>query len=350
MGDEFRNKVGQTPITGFYYSGLPAGPGVIPHLLYSITYTDATDYESPSAPTNLRVSDVSSMGDIRLSWVSANDNIGISEYNIYNGSVLIGTSTTTNYQLHVNPDLICYFTVKAKDLAGNISEASNVAVFETIKPTPPRNLINLTQVNSLTTEIQLQWEHSTDESAIAKYIIYNDSEVIDVVPGDINSYWLRGITENKKYLIVVRSVDIWNNPSDFSNMVTFIVDTQAPIAPTNLIINGNVLSWSASSDNIGVTGYEIFNGSSYIGSSVNNSFSLPDSLINANYSFSVKAKDAAGNVSVASNALVFRMLISTKKITYYYDSAGRVNYIELEDGTIIHYQYDNNGNLIHITK
>lgn len=85
-------------------------------------------------------------------------------------------------------------------------------------------------------------------------------------------------------------------------------DTQAPSAPSNLVatsVNTNsvALSWSASTDNVGVTAYDIYRGGTLIGSTEGMSYT--DSLLSAGtaYSYAVKARDAAGNTSEPSSTL-----------------------------------------------
>ncbi|WNR45288.1 glycoside hydrolase family 9 protein [Paenibacillus roseipurpureus] len=85
-------------------------------------------------------------------------------------------------------------------------------------------------------------------------------------------------------------------------------DTQAPAAPTGLASTGNTdttvsLTWTASTDNVGVTGYDIYRGTTLAGSSTGTTFSVTGLSPSTAYTFTVKAKDAAGNVSAASNAL-----------------------------------------------
>lgn len=85
-------------------------------------------------------------------------------------------------------------------------------------------------------------------------------------------------------------------------------DTTAPTAPTALAASGTTssstnLSWTASTDNVGVTGYDIYQGTTLKGSSTTTSFVVTGLTASTTYSFTVKAKDAAGNVSVASSAV-----------------------------------------------
>ncbi|WP_304608588.1 glycosyl hydrolase family 18 protein [Hyalangium versicolor] len=91
-------------------------------------------------------------------------------------------------------------------------------------------------------------------------------------------------------------------------LLTSTGDTQAPSAPGNLASPSKTstsvsLSWSASTDNVGVTGYDVYRGTTLAGSSSSTSFTVSGLSANTAYSFSVKAKDAAGNVSAASSTL-----------------------------------------------
>jgi bacillolysin len=85
-------------------------------------------------------------------------------------------------------------------------------------------------------------------------------------------------------------------------------DTVAPTAPTSLAASGTTgtttnLSWTASTDNVAVTGYDIYQGTTLKGSSATTSYTVTGLTALTAYSFSVKAKDAAGNVSTASNTV-----------------------------------------------
>ncbi len=90
------------------------------------------------------------------------------------------------------------------------------------------------------------------------------------------------------------------------NLVTGSSDTQAPSAPSNLIASGTTttttnLSWTAATDNVGVTGYDVYQGTTLKSTVTGTTYAVSGLTANTTYSFSVKAKDAAGNSSVASN-------------------------------------------------
>ncbi|EGL20218.1 MULTISPECIES: glycosyl hydrolase family 18 protein [unclassified Paenibacillus] len=86
------------------------------------------------------------------------------------------------------------------------------------------------------------------------------------------------------------------------------VDTQAPSVPGNLrssnvTATGVTLTWNASTDNTGVTGYEVYQGSVKIADTASTTYNVSNLTANTSYTFIVKAKDAAGNVSAASTPL-----------------------------------------------
>ncbi|MCP2341824.1 glycosyl hydrolase family 18 protein [Actinomadura rupiterrae] len=85
-------------------------------------------------------------------------------------------------------------------------------------------------------------------------------------------------------------------------------DTQAPTAPSGLTSTGKTdttvsLSWTASTDNVGVVGYDVYRGTTKATSVTGTSATVSGLTPKTAYSFTVKARDAAGNVSAASNAV-----------------------------------------------
>jgi endoglucanase len=85
-------------------------------------------------------------------------------------------------------------------------------------------------------------------------------------------------------------------------------DTQAPTAPvlsvSNIAQTTLTLNWTAATDNIGVTGYEVYQGATLLNGNVTTlTYNVTGLTCNTPYTFTVKAKDAAGNKSAASNAV-----------------------------------------------
>jgi chitodextrinase len=85
-------------------------------------------------------------------------------------------------------------------------------------------------------------------------------------------------------------------------------DTTPPSTPANLTATGVTsnsvsLSWSPSTDNVGVAGYRVYRGGTLAGTTSTPSFTDTGLTASTQYSYTVVAYDAAGNVSPASSAV-----------------------------------------------
>ncbi len=85
-------------------------------------------------------------------------------------------------------------------------------------------------------------------------------------------------------------------------------DAQAPGVPTGLSAASIAqttftLNWSASTDNVAVTGYEVFRNGSSLGTTTGTSFNVTGLAVATTYAMRVRARDAAGNWSAQSAAL-----------------------------------------------
>ena len=87
-------------------------------------------------------------------------------------------------------------------------------------------------------------------------------------------------------------------------------DTTAPSAPASLVASGTTssstnLTWNASTDNVAVTGYNVYRGTTLLGSTTATvrTYSVTGLTASTAYTFSVKAKDAANNLSASSNVV-----------------------------------------------
>jgi chitodextrinase len=96
--------------------------------------------------------------------------------------------------------------------------------------------------------------------------------------------------------------------ADYALMGTWTIptvvlgDTTAPTNPTGLLANTISssqinLSWSASSDNVAVTGYNVYRDGLKIANSINTSYQDTGLTPDTTYSYTIAAYDAAGNTS-----------------------------------------------------
>ena len=84
-------------------------------------------------------------------------------------------------------------------------------------------------------------------------------------------------------------------------------DTQPPSAPSSFqstasTVSSVTLSWGASTDNVGVTGYGVYVGGTLNGSTASTSYTVSGLTCGTSYGFAVDAADAAGNRSAKVSA------------------------------------------------
>jgi hypothetical protein len=104
-------------------------------------------------------------------------------------------------------------------------------------------------------------------------------------------------------------------------------DTVAPSAPTGLAspshtTNSVALSWTASTDNIGVTGYQILRGGTQVTTTSGPSYTDAGLSPSTSYTYTVKAYDAAGNVSAASSPLTVSTSATSTPGSYEAEATG----------------------------
>lgn len=97
-----------------------------------------------------------------------------------------------------------------------------------------------------------------------------------------------------------------NHPEYVALIWNPVPDTQAPSDPTNLVTsnptdNSINLSWTASTDNVSVTSYDIYQSGVNLYNTVTTSFVVTGLSANTNYCFTVRANDGSGNTSGFSN-------------------------------------------------
>ncbi|SFT14088.1 Chitodextrinase [Zhouia amylolytica] len=304
-----------SPIIRVYCSPLSgATPGDNVYIdAVSITL-QSNDNEAPTAPANLTSSNTTST-TTTLNWNAATDNVGVTNYEVFRDGVSIGLSggNTTFNVTGLSANTAYDFTVFARDAAGNVSPSSNVHTVttnnanDTQAPTAPTNL---SSNNTTTTTTTLNWNAATDNVGVTDYQVFQDGVSIGLSGGN-TTFNVSGLTANTSYDFTVFARDAAGNVSPSSNVHTVTTlnaaDTQAPTAPTNLSSNNTTststtLSWNASTDNVGVTNYQVFQDGQSIGfSGGGTNFNVNSLTPDTSYDFTVRARDAAGNVSNASN-------------------------------------------------
>jgi chitodextrinase len=338
------------------------------------------DTQAPGLPTNVRTSNVAQT-TLTLSWDASTDNVGVTGYNVYQGSTLLGTVAGTSYNVTGLTAATAYtFSVRAKDAAGNTSAPGSTSVTTASASTPPPCTPTVTYLSDLSWSSAtngwgpVERDRSNGEQAggdgrpltlngttYAKGLgVHSPSEITYNLGGTYSRFradigiddevtsggtvvfevWADGqrlyqsgvltsssatvavnvdVTGKQQLRLVVTNAD-GRGAGDHADWADArlertcgtpppVADTQAPGLPTN-VRTSNVaqttltLSWDASTDNVGVTGYDIYQGSTLLGSVTGTSYNVTGLTAATAYTFSVRAKDAAGNTSAPGSTSV----------------------------------------------
>jgi uncharacterized delta-60 repeat protein len=176
--------------------------------------------------------------------------------------------------------------------------------------TPPAAPTGLTATfNSTTNAIDLSWTAATDNVAVTGYRVYRDGGPLPI--DTVNGTAFSDAGQSGTHSYGVTALDAAGNESAPSNIATATAaggDITPPSTPAALTATANLatrtieLSWTASIDDVGVTGYRVFrdNGTTPISTVSGTTFNDPGQL--GTHVYAVAAVDAAGNQSALSNS------------------------------------------------
>jgi len=353
----------------------------------SFTTSATTDTQAPTAPANLASSSVTS-SSVTLTWTASTDNVAVTGYNVYQGSTLIGTTTTTSYTVSGLSASTAYtFYVTAKDAAGNVSSASSSISVTTSAASVTYctskgsnysyewiDLVQLNTINNVTTANAGYGDFtgmSTSLTTGTSYTVYFSA---GFKSSSYTEYWYIWIdydqdgsfestelinstsstssgTLSKTFTVPTTATPgstrmrvtmkynsaptacetfSYGEVEDYTiNIVAGVADTQAPTAPTGLAASSVTattasLGWTASTDNVAVTGYNVYKNGTLLGTATGTSYSVTGLTASTSYSFYVTAYDAAGNVSSASSSI--SVTTSAATVTYCTSKGSSVTY------------------------
>ena len=263
-----------------------------------------TDITSPGEPGSLAVSIDGNSATV--TWDAASDDTGVTGYDVYANGVKVGTEGSATQHVF---DVACgrdyTFGVVAFDAAGNRSDRAIVEATTDDCPagdtTPPSDPGDL-QVSLSPSSATLTWQDSTDDTAVVGYDVYSGGAKVATEAAASHVFV---VSCGHTYTYGVVAFDLARNRSHMSTVSVSTPDCPggdgaAPSKPTGLDVTlsgGSAwLSWSASTDNVGVAGYDVYAGSTKIATEVVTSHIFTVSCGHT-YTFGVIAFDAAGNRS-----------------------------------------------------
>jgi len=282
---------------------------------------------TPPAISGVGASSITSSG-ATITWNTDKSSDSQVEYGLaisYGSQTILNTSLVTSHSQFLSgltANTLYHYRVKSRDAAGNLA-TSGVYTFTTGSPScTPRSLVS-SSVSPVSINPGGSYTISCDYGAT--------TNAINPVVGSGSCIFQSFLGTAARFNCTAGSVSgIFSNSCVFSNMppnyycartdaivnltVTSPVDTSPPTMPTNLsataVSSSQInLSWTASTDNVGVSGYYIrrcqgsgCTPSVQIVNSSSNSYS--DATLSASnvYVYTVAAYDAAGNSSSYSSS------------------------------------------------
>jgi fibronectin type 3 domain-containing protein len=285
------------------------------------------DTTPPANPSGLAAT-AASATQVNLSWTASSDNVAVTGYLLErcqnagcSSFAQIATPTGTSYSdTGVSASTSYSYRVRAIDAAGNTSGYSTTAGVTTpiLDVTPPSAPSGLNATATSSTQIDLGWASSTDNVGVTGYQIERCqgtgcSNFVLVSTVSVTSFSSTALTASTSYSYRVRAIDAAGNASAYSNVASATTqaapDTTLPTTPTGLTATAASstqinLSWTASTDNVGVTGYQVYRclGASctnftLIGTAPSTTYIDTGLAASTSYRYRLRAADAAGNLS-----------------------------------------------------
>ncbi|WP_051269841.1 reprolysin-like metallopeptidase [Flavobacterium suncheonense] len=215
-------------------------------------------------------------------------------------NVIIPNNPGTKNRIMVKGSNHIFFDVNNADFT-----ITGSATADTTAPTAS----TLSASGTTTSSTNLSWTAATDNTGITGYDVYQNGVLKTTITA--TSLAVTGLTASTAYSFYVKAKDAAGNVSTASNTVNIttlaLADTTAPTAST-LSASGTTTSstnlfWTAATDNTGVTGYNVYQNGVLKTTTTTTSLTVSGLSASTTYNFYVTAKDAAGNVSSASNTI-----------------------------------------------
>ena len=211
-----------------------------------------------------------------------------------------------------------YYRVCATDKAGNISAGATVsATPQAADTTPPTVSITspTTNLTYSTSTSPLTFAGTASDNVGVTTVTWTNSLGGSGTASGTTSWSASGIAlQGGTNVLTVSAKDAAGNTGTATLTVTYTPpDTTAPTAPGTVTATATgssqiSLSWSASTDNVGVTGYRVercqgvgCSSFTQIATSPGTSYGDSGLLASTSYSYRVRATDAAGNLSPYSS-------------------------------------------------
>lgn len=203
-----------------------------------------------------------------------------------NSALLVTGSNTLAVEVHQS-------AASSSDLSFNLSlEGAR-------RPTSPAPS-GLTVTGTTDSTASLSWTAPTGTGTTTDYRVYRDSVLVGSPVG--TTFTDTGLLAGRAYSYAVSAITDGLETARSTSAIATTTDITAPSAPTNLVASSATmtavsLTWSASTDDVGVVAYDVLRDGVVVGSPTTTSYADASVTGGQSYAYAVRARDAAGNTS-----------------------------------------------------
>jgi predicted esterase len=206
------------------------------------------------------------------------------------------------------------YAVQVTEQFGCASALSNpYTVISANGPNPPSAPVNLLATTMSKTQIKLTWGEGGGNPETQFEVYQSQSQdgpyqLVGFTAANVDSFVISNLTPKTTYFYEVRAINATaGSPVAGPSSSQTQADITAPTAPNNLHIidlgpTSVQLAWDTSTDNVAVTAYDIYiNGNKAYTIGNVKTYTVPTLVQGQTYTFAIRAKDFAGNISPYSN-------------------------------------------------
>jgi fibronectin type 3 domain-containing protein len=279
----------------------------------------------PRTPTLTSAS--GGFGSVSLTWTASGSASG---YTVYRGTAsggetwLAALATATSY---VDPTAVngttYYYEVTAANSRGESARSNERSAIPSTPPTlPPAPTLDSATAGNANVDLAWSAPASNGGAAISGYKLYRGTAIggltLLAVLGDVTEYSDTSAANGTTYSYEVSALNsVGEGPrSNKLSATPQLADAMSPSKPASLKLavagtNQLSLEWPASTDNVGVVGYEILRGGGVVATVVETQYLDSGLTAGTSYTYQVRAFDAAGNRSSPSSSLNAKTVASS---------------------------------------
>ena len=214
---------------------------------------------------------------------------------------------TSNYAAQGNRNPFIDNPYLATRIWGGNSADDSWGIYKNSDTQAPTAPTNVTLSNITLNSINISWSASTDNFGVTGYNIYVDG-ILEAQTTNTN-ITIVALNTNTDYNFTIIARDLINNMSAAATISgKTLEDTEAPSIPTNLSISNETdssvkASWTPSTDNNAVHGYEVYVDNDLKETTTNSFYTVNGLNTTTTYTIEIVAYDIDNNKSAKSNSI-----------------------------------------------